>query len=149
MKSLLDKGTYNEIIDRITLLNDDSVPEWGKMNVSQMLAHCQGPLKIALDKMTLKKPNVFICSIAKLFRHKLYDDKLWSHGIPTAKEFLVNDKRDFIQEKETLKILIEEFYEKGIENEWLAHPIFGKFTTEQWGKMQYKHLDHHLRQFNV
>ena len=33
--------------------------------------------------------------------------------------------------------------------EWDPHPVFGSFTPEQWGQMQYKHLDHHLRQFNV
>ena len=32
---------------------------------------------------------------------------------------------------------------------WNPHPMFGKFTMEQWGKMEYKHLDHHLRQFGV
>ncbi len=29
------------------------------------------------------------------------------------------------------------------------HPLFGKLTPEQWGKSIYKHLDHHLQQFDV
>ncbi|MCF6222561.1 MAG: hypothetical protein L3J34_02410 [Flavobacteriaceae bacterium] len=27
--------------------------------------------------------------------------------------------------------------------------MFGEFTAKQWGKMQYKHLDHHLKQFGL
>ena len=29
------------------------------------------------------------------------------------------------------------------------HPIFGKMSYEEWDKLQYMHLDHHLRQFGV
>ena len=36
-----------------------------------------------------------------------------------------------------------------IEKKWNPHPIFGAFTHQQWGQLQYKHLDHHLRQFGV
>ena len=45
--------------------------------------------------------------------------------------------------------LIESFYNLKDRNEWNPHPMFGKFTKQQWGQMQYKHLDHHLRQFGV
>lgn len=29
------------------------------------------------------------------------------------------------------------------------HAFFGKLTPEQWGELMYKHLDHHLRQFDA
>ena len=29
-----------------------------------------------------------------------------------------------------------------------VHPFFGKLTAEQAGRIAYKHIDHHLRQFN-
>ena len=29
------------------------------------------------------------------------------------------------------------------------HPFFGKMTAEEWGMLGYKHLDHHLKQFDV
>ncbi|MGB5666410.1 MAG: DUF1569 domain-containing protein, partial [Maribacter sp.] len=32
---------------------------------------------------------------------------------------------------------------------WNLHPLFGEFTVEQWGQMEFKHLDHHLKQFGV
>jgi hypothetical protein len=32
---------------------------------------------------------------------------------------------------------------------WAPHPKFGPLTAQEWGKLGYKHLDHHLRQFGV
>jgi hypothetical protein len=29
------------------------------------------------------------------------------------------------------------------------HFIFGAMTMEQWNALQWKHIDHHLRQFGV
>ena len=37
MKSVFDKGTSNDLIDRINALNEKSTARWGKMNVCQML----------------------------------------------------------------------------------------------------------------
>ncbi|MDZ7606591.1 MAG: DUF1569 domain-containing protein [Cyclobacteriaceae bacterium] len=33
--------------------------------------------------------------------------------------------------------------------EGIVHPFFGKMSREQIGQLSYKHLDHHLRQFNA
>ena len=30
-----------------------------------------------------------------------------------------------------------------------VHPFFGTLTGKQWGETQYKHVDHHFRQFGV
>ena len=30
-----------------------------------------------------------------------------------------------------------------------AHTFFGPLTPEEWARLMYKHLDHHLRQFGV
>jgi len=29
------------------------------------------------------------------------------------------------------------------------HPFFGPMSTEDWDRLNWKHLDHHLRQFNA
>jgi hypothetical protein len=44
---------------------------------------------------------------------------------------------------------LDEFESKRNRDEWKPQPGFGYFTKQQWGQMQYKHLDHHLRQFEV
>ena len=59
------------------------------------------------------------------------------------------EPRNFTDEKANLEALLNEFDSHRDRNEWRDHPTFGTFSKEQWGKMQYKHLDHHLRQFNI
>ena len=39
IKNLFDPSVKQEIINRINTLHPDSQPQWGKMNVAQMLAH--------------------------------------------------------------------------------------------------------------
>jgi len=149
MKSLFETGPYDEIIERSERLNPQSPALWGKMNVAQMLAHCKEPLKVPLDKIVLKKPNAVMKFLFSFFKQTLYNDKPWRKGLPTSKEFIITDVRDFQNEKKELLNLIHEFHAGKNKTEWPPHPFCGQFTSEQWGKMQYKHLDHHYRQFGV
>lgn len=87
--------------------------------------------------------------MARLFKKSMYSDKPWRKNLPTIKKFKVEDEREFEAEKKTLNELITAFHGRREQKEWNPHPMFGEFTPEQWGKMQYKHLDHHLRSFGV
>ncbi len=149
MKSLFETESHSEILSRINELNESSKGLWGKMEVGQMLFHCQFPLNLALGRYEMKKPNPIMKLIFKSFKKGLYDDKLWKPNLPTAKPFKVVDKKDFSSEKTKLIIAINDFHEERNRTNWEPHPAFGQFTHEQWGKMQYKHLDHHLRQFGI
>ncbi len=147
MKSLFEESTLQEIETRITKLSNTSNPTWGKMDVSQMFYHCQFPLKIALHK---DHPQLKPSLLAKLFFKKaLYNDKLWKKNLPTHSKLKVVEQKEFDKEKEELLNLVIEFSNQRDKKVWDPHPMFGKFTQDQWGKMQYKHLDHHLQQFNV
>ncbi len=144
MKSLFNEVTKNEIIDRINNLSYKDQAKWGKMNVSQMLFHCQYLLKIALQEDNLDlRPNIFAILF---FKKSLYNDRPWRKNLPTHSKLKVMYPKVFETEKRSLLSLIETIYHKK-EDPWGKHPIFGKFSSEQWGKLQYKHLDHHLRQF--
>lgn len=149
MKSLFSDEAVTEINSRIEQLQTTQKPVWGKMNTSQMLAHCKFPLEVALGELQLEKPNVFKRLLFSMFKSSLYDDKPWKQNLPTAPEFVVSSAKDFNKEKAELLSEIEKFHTKKTEEFWPPHPMFGKFTNEQWGKMQYKHLDHHLKQFGV
>ena len=147
MKSFFNSGVYDEIISRVNQLNEDTPALWGRMNPAQMMHHCQMPLHIILEKNDYGvKPNWLI---NLLFKKSMYSDKLWRKNMPTAKGFAVKGDHDFNNEKEELLNLLTELNRHKNRTEWQDHPAFGKLTKDQWGKMQYKHLDHHLRQFGV
>ena len=149
MKSIFDRKTYEDVLDRIGKLNQGSQPEWGKMDAAQMLCHCRYPLEVAMGKKEIKKPGPLMRLLYKSFKSALYNDKPWRKNLKTAKEYKVVSSKDFNQEKEKLAKLIHEFHQLRERERWDPHPSFGHFTHDQWGMLQYKHLDHHLRQFGA
>ncbi len=146
VKNLYDPAVKQEIIDRINKLTPASQRVWGKMDVAQMLAHCQMPLGVATGKHKLKK-NFFLSIIGSMIKSKLYNDKPFKRSLPTDKSFIMSDPKDFEKEKKELINMINDFSEKSMSGE--QHPFFGKLTNEQWSKGTWKHLDHHLNQFGV
>jgi Protein of unknown function (DUF1569) len=149
MKSLFNASDNTEIIKRINKLNSKSGSEWGKMNVSQMLAHAQVPLQVAFGEVILKRGILGIL-FGKIAKKKLTGDQNFKKSMPTDKSFVVSDSRNFEEEKDKLIKLVQRFVNEGtaaITKD--PHPFFGEMTTEEWDKLQWKHLDHHLRQFGV
>ena len=147
MKSLFDPNAYDEIRNRLDQLDESSNREWGKMTTGQMLAHCQSPLHIILGKNDYGlKPNWLIKTF---FKKSMYNDKPWLKNLPTVPGMKQTQPKNFNEEKAKLEGLLEELNKQRDREEWQPHPTFGKLTKDQWGQMQYKHLDHHLRQFGV
>ncbi|MFL9843623.1 DUF1569 domain-containing protein [Flavobacterium rhizosphaerae] len=150
MQSLFDPNGNRIIIERIDQLTPIVLSQWGKMTVSQMLLHCQMPIKVAFGEMEIK-PNWFLKTFFGRSSKKMFiDSKPLRHDLPTSNEFKITHEPDFDQAKEELKALVKQFTEKGpavIKIE--KHPLFGKMTMEEWDMAQYNHLDHHLRQFGV
>jgi len=149
MKNLFETETYSEVLERMEALSHHSQRQWGKMEVAQMLAHCQQAFKIPLSEKPIKRsiPGLLI---GWVFKEQLYNDKPWKQNLPTAPNFVIKDKRMFDAEKAGLIQMICDFYTKGPDNVGKhPHPMFGTFTKEQWGMSMYKHLDHHLRQFGA
>ncbi|HKZ65077.1 MAG TPA: DUF1569 domain-containing protein [Chitinophagaceae bacterium] len=149
VKNLFDSTVFNEIIERLHKLSPESQRQWGKMQVAQMLAHCKEAFKVPLTDNPL--PRMFLGSLLGwMIKSKLYNASPWKQGLPTSPDFVIKDARDFEKEKTALLELMNKFHNGGPGGVGkYPHPFFGKFTSGQWGKMMWKHLDHHLRQFGA
>jgi len=147
MKSIDDKATRDELIRRISALDQNSKAQWGKMNVYQMTKHCT-----LWEEMILGRKKYRQVFIGRLFgrlalKSVLKDDSPLRHNTPTVPEFVITDKGDVEEQKKKWIALVEEHAHTP--NPGFVHPFFGKMTPEQMGIMAYKHTDHHLRQFNA
>ena len=149
MKSLYEKETLNDVLQRLENLAPSSQRQWGKMDVAQMLAHCSSTLTMAKGERTA--PRVFIGRLIGSFLKSVYsNEKPFGKDSPTSKESVIVDKRDFEKEKTGLIAHIRQFSEGGAAKcTPHPHPFFGKLTSEEWGIGMYKHLDHHFRQFGA
>jgi hypothetical protein len=149
MENLYGTEATKAILTRIENLKPDASKQWGKMDVSQMMAHCSAALEVATDQKRI--PRIFIGRIlGPLFKSSYHSDKPFGKGSPTANEFIITDQRDFDKEKARLIKLVKQFAEGGeAKCTKEPHSFFGSITAQEWGTGMYKHMDHHLRQFGA
>jgi Protein of unknown function (DUF1569) len=149
MKNIFNPVHLEEILNRIDQLKPNAEPQWGKMDVAQMLAHCSSFQEIAMGISTPARDWLGRL-IGGLVKPIFYNDKPLAQNMSTIPAILIVDEKEFETEKKKLKQKIITFQKTGPEKYKIhPHPFFGKLTTEQWGKGIYKHLDHHLKQFGV
>jgi hypothetical protein len=148
MESIFDAGVRGRFIDRINKLTPATPALWGKMNVSQMLAHCQVPLEIALDDLQIKRGLMGIL-FGRIAKKKLLSDQPFKRNLPTFKEAKITADTDFYKGKQGLITLIKRFDAGPGVLTKNPHGFFGDLTTDEWDMLQVKHLDHHLQQFGV
>jgi len=147
MKSVLDKAARCELITRINQLDEYSQPQWGEMNIYQMLKHCRLCEELYLGKIAKKRVFMGRLFGRSALKNILSEDKDFPKNAPTSVLFKVKESSgDISAEKHNWIALIEQY--DNYSNEFV-HWFFGKMTREQVGQFVYKHDDHHLRQFNV
>jgi len=146
MKTIFNEADKNEILQRIEKLTPESKALWGKMNVSQMLAHCAKGIEMATGELKTKSsPMQFIGRRIK--KKVIYSNDPFRKNSPTAQELTIADPQEFSQGKVNFIATIKKLTSETTKAE--KHPFFGKMTSEEWGIINYKHADHHLRQFGV
>jgi hypothetical protein len=149
MTNIFDKEDNRHLLDRLEKLTPESKALWGKMNVAQMLLHCQKPIDVALGKLMIKG-GLLGFLFGKMAKNSFLKNKAFSKNSPTAPQFKINGLPEFEVEKRELMFVVKAFGEQGpsiIANK--KHPFFGEMTDEEWGMLQYLHLDHHLKQFGL
>lgn len=146
MPSLFDPADTAAILERLQRVTPTTQRQWGKMSVAQMLKHAQQPLRVAMGDLPLKRGLMGLL-FGKMAKRQLLDPKPWKHGMPTAPQFVVKDEPAFAAEQEKLTALVKRFSEGPGSIKHLDHPFFGPMTVAEWDQLQWRHLDHHLRQF--
>ncbi|MFI0491212.1 DUF1569 domain-containing protein [Flavobacterium sp.] len=147
MNSIFEKVSNEEMIARINQLTPQTKAIWGKMEVDQMLKHTNEAILIAFGENTLKI-NFMMRLLGRMMKNKVFNSGFKKNS-PTAPEFIFNESYDFEVSKSKLIANFSRFA-KGHESITIInHPFWGKMTYEDWDKLMWNHLDHHLRQFGV
>ncbi|HRH63138.1 MAG TPA: DUF1569 domain-containing protein [Bacteroidia bacterium] len=149
MKSIFNKADNEALISRINKLTAESQPLWGKMDVSQMLAHITTPLLVMKGEV---KINFTLLGMlfGKSLKKKYLRDRGFGKNLPTHTKFKVVDSKQFAAEQKKFIELLQELLTKGTaiitKNK---HPFFGNMSIQEWEDMMYLHVEHHLKQFGV
>lgn len=148
MKSIFDLSIENELIERINSLTPDSKALWGKMNVFQMVKHCTLAEDMYLGNLKVKR--VFIGRLIgkTILKQVLKNDNPFSKNSPTSSILnTIAESGNLEAQKIEWINRIKEY--KNYNHQNFIHPFFGPLTKEQIGYLDYKHIDHHLRQFGA
>lgn len=150
MKSAFNENDTAEFIDRIHHLSETSKPQWGKMDVAKMVAHCN----VTYEKMydaNHPKSNALKKMLLKMFvKNTVVNEVPYKKNGPTAPEFIIKDNRNFDTEKKRLIDYITKTQQLGGPYfDGKESHSFGTLNQQEWNNMLVKHLDHHLTQFGV
>ena len=149
MKSLFHPADRESLSHRLAALLPDSTRQWGRMDPAQMLLHCAIGLEAATGARPMKQ--VLLGKLLTPFiRGMVLGERPFRRSSPTDPAFVVSDPREFEVERARLATLIDRFVQRGPESASKeTHAFFGRLSGDEWGRLMYKHLDHHLRQFGV
>ncbi len=136
---------------RLQNLNPESRALWGRMNVLEMLHHLSDQMDVIHGD--LQVPPVSIPFMrTRLGRFLSLSRIPWPKGkIRTPGKML---KREIHGEAE-LNAIREQISESLERFSLLPathaadHPFFGSMDKAAWGRLTWKHFDHHLRQFGA
>ena len=150
MKTLYEPAQVAEIKQRLEKLQPTSARLWGKMTPAQMLAHCAIAMEWAAGDA--KPPRMFLGRILgpMVKGLALKEDRPMQKNAPTAPTLVVAGEPDFGAERKRLSAVVERFATAG-PSACTTHPhtFFGHLTADEWARLMYKHIDHHLKQFGV
>jgi Protein of unknown function (DUF1569) len=146
MPSLQDPAVRTAILARLDALTPTATPRWGSMTASRMLAHMSDAMRMSLGELQVK-PRPIPVVPAPLVKWLMLNVIPFPKDAPTAPEIIARAPEEFEAERRSARALVERI--SRTETLAPAHPLFGRMSRTDWGKLGYKHFDHHLRQFGV
>lgn len=151
MRNLLNISDRDALISRLQQLNPDSRRRWGAMNATQVVPHLTDPLRVAIgDRAAQPMNSVFSNPVVSALAVWWMP---WPKGAPTAEEFIQGKggtpPGDFERDRQALLLSIHRFANHPENEAFQPNPVFGPLSRHAWGRLMWRHLDHHLRQFGV
>lgn len=147
-ESLFDAAGRRAMEERIRAVGDGSPRGWGRMQPAAMFAHCSVGLQVALGDVRLKRALLGLL-FGRIAKRTALGTRPLPRNLPTGPEFKVARPRPLEDERAALLALVARF---GAGPGAVAdgpHPFFGAMTAAEWDRLQWRHLDHHLRQFGA
>lgn len=148
LPNIFTKPVADEIVRRINRLEPTSKANWGKMNVAQMLAHCNVTYEMVYENIHPRPGFLMRLMLKSFVKKSVVGEGPYKRNSQTAPAFIIKGDRNFEVERKRLIGYIEKTQQLGeshFNNRESAS--FGVLGKEEWNNMFYKHLAHHLSQF--
>jgi hypothetical protein len=145
MRTLLRPEHRCLVHDRLNGLRSDDTPGWGSLDAGGMLAHLHFAMETTFGPPVSgsgwgQKDRPFL----KWFI--LYAPFRWPRGVKVPRSLFPAAADDFEAQRAAVLQTLE-YFDTDPGTEFGRHPLMGRLSFREWGRLHYRHFDHHLRQF--
>lgn len=146
MPSLLVAADRDAVLARLHRLTPATQPRWGLLTAPRLLCHLADQLRVALgDLPVVRRDTVMSRTLLKWL--VVYSPLQAPPGkVQTAPEMLTATPSDWAADLLACETLAHRL---ATTPAGAVHPMFGPLSHDGWGRLAWKHLDHHLRQFGL
>jgi hypothetical protein len=146
MGTLLKTEDREATLARLRQVRPDTPTGWGKLNAPAMLCHLADQLRVALGDIPSTPRWSFLERTLLKWVVINTGFKPPPGKVQTSPEMLTTSPSTWEADLAACESLMERV---GKGEAHAAHPTFGPLNPEEWGRLCWKHMDHHLRQFGV
>lgn len=144
--TLLVAEDRDAIVGRLRAVDPAGVPRWGTLTAPRMLCHVSDQLRLALGELSCRRFDTLFSRTAMKWLVVSTGFEPPPGKVRTMPELLSTVPTTWAADLATCERLIGDV---GKGTAWAVHPFFGPLDGREWGRLAWKHLDHHLRQFGV
>lgn len=147
MQSLWNESDRATLLQRFRTLPSGTPARWGRLTAPRMVSHVTDALRAGIGELRVADvPGPLkVWPLNALVIYYLP----WPKGAPTAPELIQRTPENWESELDGLAAAVERFAARPIDGPWPRHAAFGAITGKDWGRLMFRHLDHHLRQFGA
>ena len=135
------------IMRRFGRLSPDARPKWGSLDAPRMVTHVTDAIRASMGEIQMTPIagplQYWPVNVLVMFYMP------WPKSVPTAPELLSRPPVNWPTELAELRSTMDRFVARDVKGPWTPHVAFGSISGRQWGRLMYRHLDHHLVQFGA
>ena len=148
MATIFVERQREALLHRVADLTTGSRPRWGTLDVGRMLSHLDLCTQMALGVLVVPPAGKRLFTVFPL-------KPLFLRVLPfprrarTANELIGQSPESLEAVQKEVIAGIRLLARGPAHGTGPIHPLFGPLSREEWGRLVYKHTNHHLRQFGV
>lgn len=145
------KETFPDLVQKA---NAVAAAQWGKMDFQQMLEHVADFFQVSTQKQhyPLVSPPEHMPKLKEfLMSDKQFRENTKAPANIIGEEPMPHRYETVEEAKQELLAEVNCFFQLYADDPDLTavHPVFGELNYEEWVRLHYKHVTHHLRQFGL
>ena len=145
MPTLRTEARRKELVERLARVTPESKARWGRFDAPRMMCHLGDALEEALGRRTVPRQGPAMLRHFPVKHLAIYVVPM-PKGAKAPRELLAEAPGDFETNRRRVAEGIEQLAALPRGN-GPDHFLFGRMTQEHWNALEWKHIDHHLRQF--